>query len=80
MKGFKVIESDIYSYSQEKLMFSYFYVKREVLGDSISTKTLSLVLEPVDREKKLTESNECVSDSDDDTIIYDSYDSDASIH
>ena len=80
VKGFKVIESDIYSYSQEKLMFSYFYVKREVLGDSISTKTLSLVLEPVDREKKLTESNECVSDSDDDTIIYDSYDSDASIH
>ena len=60
VKGFKVIDSDIYSYSQEKSMFSYFYVKREVLPDSISTKTLNLVLTPANRQKTDSSEGECV--------------------
>ena len=35
--GFRVRKSDIYTYSQEKIGFNYFYCKREVLADGVST-------------------------------------------
>ena len=44
--GFRVGKSDIYTYFQEKIGFNYFYCKREVLADGISTVPLNITLSP----------------------------------
>ena len=44
--GFRVRKSDIYTYSQQKIGFNYFYCKREVLADGISTVPLDITLSP----------------------------------
>ena len=41
MKG-----SNIFTYSQEKMGFNYFYCKREVLSDGVSTRPLDICLSP----------------------------------
>ena len=44
--GFRIRKSDIYTYSQDKIGFNYFYCKREVLADGVSTKPLNITLSP----------------------------------
>ena len=44
--GFRMNGSDMFTYSQEKIGFNYFYCKREVLSDGISTKPLPIILSP----------------------------------
>ena len=46
-RGFRVNAADIVTYSQTKRCFPYFYIKREVLQDGVSTRTLDIVLNPV---------------------------------
>ena len=48
--GFRVRESDIFTYSQNKIGFNYFYCKRKVLMDGVSTAPLDLVLTPWEKE------------------------------
>ena len=48
-KGFRTIGRQMYTYSQLKTGFSYFYCKREVQADGISTKPLKMVLKPLDK-------------------------------
>lgn len=49
-RGMRARNNTIFSYEQHKSAFSYFYCKREVLNDGVSTKPLDLVLEPIIRE------------------------------
>ena len=44
--GFRIKISDIYTYSQNKIGFNYFFCKREVLADGVSTKPLDITLSP----------------------------------
>ena len=44
--GFRMKGSNIFTYSQEKIGFNYFYCKREVLSDGISTRPLNICLSP----------------------------------
>ena len=44
--GFRIRKSDIYTYLQNKIGFNYFYCKREVLADGVSTKPLDITLSP----------------------------------
>ena len=44
--GFRIRKSDIYTYLQDKIDFNYFYCKREVLADGVSTKPLNITLSP----------------------------------
>ena len=44
--GFRLRNSEILTYSQEKIGFNYFYCTREVLSDGINTKPLNLILTP----------------------------------
>ena len=37
----------IFTYQQNRAGFAYFYPKREILGDGISTKPLDIILEPI---------------------------------
>ena len=48
-KGFIKRNNHIYSYSQFRQGFTYFYIKRELLEDGIHTKPLQLTLSPVSR-------------------------------
>ena len=48
--GFRVRESDIFTYSQNKIGFNYFYCKRKVLMDGVSTGPLDVVLTPWEKE------------------------------
>ena len=45
--GFRVRDGQVFSYSQERTGLSYFYCKREIQNDGISTKPLNIVLTPV---------------------------------
>ena len=45
-RGFRAVNNFIYSYEQEKVGFGYFYCKRTVLEDGISTAPLDIVLCP----------------------------------
>ena len=40
--GFRMRETDMFTYSQNKICFNNFYCKREVLDDRISTRPLKL--------------------------------------
>ena len=44
--GFRLKNNSIFTYSQEKIGFNYFYCKRKVLGNGISTEPLDIVLCP----------------------------------
>jgi len=46
-RGFRVNAAEVVTYSQTKNCFPYLYIKREVLADGVSTRTLNLVLNPV---------------------------------
>ena len=43
---FRMKGSNIFTYSQEKIGFNYFYCKREVLSDGVSTRPLNICLSP----------------------------------
>ena len=53
--GFRVRDSDIFTYSQSKIGFNYFYCKRQVLMDGISTEPLEVTLTPWENEVFLVE-------------------------
>ena len=44
--GFGIKNNSVYTYTQRRLGFTYFYCKREVLEDGINTKPLDLLLIP----------------------------------
>lgn len=46
-RGFRVVSGGISTYEQDKRCFPYFYCKREVKEDGVSTSTLKLTLNPV---------------------------------
>jgi hypothetical protein len=41
-RGFRVVENKMYTYLQERAGFSYFYPKRKVLADGVSTAPLDI--------------------------------------
>ena len=41
-RGFRLTDGNMWTYTQTRAAFTYFYVKREVLGDGVSTKPLDL--------------------------------------
>ena len=45
-RGFRVMNNTIYSYTQEKTGFGYFYCKRKVMEDGVSTSPFDMVLCP----------------------------------
>ena len=45
--GFITKNNSIYTYQQERYGFAYFYIKRQVLADGISTIPLDIVLQPI---------------------------------
>ena len=45
--GFISKSNTIFTYQQNRAGFAYFYPKREVLADGISTKPLDIILEPI---------------------------------
>ena len=44
--GFRMKKNNIYTYTQTRSGFTYFYCKREVLEDGVSTKPLDIILKP----------------------------------
>ncbi len=46
-KGFVTKKTHVYTYEQIRSSFTYFYPKREVLCDGISTRPLSITLKPI---------------------------------
>ena len=46
-RGFRVRHNHIYTYTQERRGFSYFYCKRKVMDDGIHTEPLDITLCPV---------------------------------
>ena len=50
-QGFRPSHGTIFTYEQKRAGISYFYCKREVLGDGIHTKPLNITLSPWRREK-----------------------------
>ena len=44
--GFRMKDASMFTYSQEKIGFNYFYCKRKVLEDGISTIPLDITLSP----------------------------------
>ena len=53
--GFRLRGSKIYTYSQEKIGFNYFYCKVVVDNDSVSTRPLDMVLCPWEEDVVLVE-------------------------
>ena len=53
--GFRLRGSKIYTYSQEKIGFNYFYCKRVVENDGLSTRPLDMVLCPWEQDVVLIE-------------------------
>ena len=53
--GFRLRGSKIYTYSQEKIGFNYFYCKRVVENDGVSTRPLDMVLCPWEEDVVLIE-------------------------
>ena len=44
--GFRINKSIIHTYSQEKIGFNYFYCKRKVLEDGVTTEPLDITVSP----------------------------------
>ncbi len=61
LKGFRARYNGISTYEQTRTGFSYFYCKRRVLNDGVSTEPLDLELTPV---KRVEASNEELDDDD----------------
>ena len=53
--GFRSKDNTVYTYSQEKIGFNYFYCKRKVLEDGISTVPLDITLTPWSNKIRLIE-------------------------
>lgn len=51
-RGIAVFNNSLYSYSQQKSAFTYFYCKRQVCDDGIHTKPLDICLKPIKRKLK----------------------------
>jgi hypothetical protein len=45
-KGFRLHKNKIFTYKQNKIGFSFFYIKRQILKDTIHTKPLDMILRP----------------------------------
>ena len=45
-RGFRVKDNNIFTYSQNRIGFNYFYCKGEVESDGIHTKPLNIILNP----------------------------------
>ena len=41
-RGFRVVNNTVYTYNQERNGFSYFYPKRKVLDNGVSTEPLDI--------------------------------------
>ena len=54
--GFRIKNSSLYTYSQERLGFNYFYCKRQVLSDGVSTKPLDIILTPWNQQHVVIDS------------------------
>ena len=64
-RGFRTIDSQVYTYLQERAGFSYFYPKQKILADGVSTAPLEIWGERhtiyiayiyiVDEQKKISE-------------------------
>ena len=50
-RGIRAKGNTMYTYKQSKIGFNYFYVKRKVLADGVSTVPLDLVLKPAKRPR-----------------------------
>ncbi len=50
-KGFRAKDNTMFTYSQVRNGFSYYYVKREVMENKVDTKPLDLVLTPRDKHQ-----------------------------
>ena len=48
--GFRMRDANMFTYSQTKIGFNYFYCKREVQDDGITTRPLNITLSPWERE------------------------------
>ena len=48
--GFRLNNGEMYTYDQTKIGFNYFYCKREVMSDGVSTKPLNLLLCPWEQD------------------------------
>lgn len=44
--GFRAIQNGVFTYTQDRVGFSYFYCKRKVLDDGVSTEPLAITLSP----------------------------------
>ena len=51
-RGIRAKGTTMYTYRQSKIGFNYFYVKRRVLEDGVTTLPLDLVLKPAKRTKR----------------------------
>ena len=51
-RGIRAKGTSMYTYKQSKVGFNYFYVKRKVNEDSVSTSPLDIVLKPAKRLKQ----------------------------
>ena len=51
-RGIRAKGTSMYTYKQSKVGFNYFYVKRKVSEDSVSTSPLDIVLKPAKRLKQ----------------------------
>jgi len=45
-RGFRVNGAEVVTYAQSKRCFPYLYIKREILADGVSSRTLDIVLNP----------------------------------
>ena len=59
-RGFRVRNNAIFTYTQERRGFSYFYCKRKVSDDGIHTTPLDITLCPVPNEKVADQQQEAV--------------------
>ena len=50
-RGIRTKGNTMYTYRQSKIGFNYFYVKRKVIADGVSTVHMDLVLKPAKRPK-----------------------------
>jgi hypothetical protein len=75
-RGFRVRHNAIFTYTQERRGFSYFYCKRRVLDDGIHTEPLDLTLCPIhpkvveDEEQEEEEEEEEEVEVNDQKLIY----------
>ena len=59
-RGFRVRDNSIYTYTQKRRGFSYFYCKRKVLEDGIHTEPLDITLSPFPKKDTEVKDQELV--------------------